>query len=354
MHAPVTRNLAELAAWVGGTVVGDGRTRIVGAAPLGIARTGDITLADNADKAKRLSDSEASAAVVPRGFTPSIPAIQVGDVHAAFTCIVTHFRPPLARPAPGIHPHTIVSSTAIIADDATILPGAVIGDHVTIGSRTIIHGGVHILPHTTVGNNVTIFPNVVLYEHTVIGSGAIIHAGCVIGAYGFGYKTVEGKHQLSAQLGYVEIGEDVELGACTTIDRGVYGPTVIGQGTKIDNQVQIGHNCQIGRHNLLCSQVGLAGSCTTGDYVVMAGQVGVRDHVHIGHRAMLAAQAGISRDVADDEQMFGTPASPAREEMQSIAIYNRLPELRAQIKALKTAVAMLQAQQRPNSGQAAA
>ena len=136
-------------------------------------------------------------------------------------------------------------------------------------------------------------------------------------------------------MGYVEIGDDVEIGACTTIDRGVYGPTVIGEGTKIDNQVQIGHNCRIGRHNLICSQVGLAGSCTTGDYVVMAGQVGVRDHVHIGHRAMLAAQAGISRDVPDDEQMFGTPASPAREEMQSIAIYNRLPELRSEIKALK-------------------
>ena len=126
----------------------------------------------------------------------------------------------------------------------------------------------------------------------MIGPRSIIHAGAVLGAYGFGYNTVGGRHLLSAQLGYVTIGPDVEIGASTTIDRGTYGPTEIGEGTKVDNLVMIAHNCRIGRHNIICSQVGIAGSTTTGDYVVMAGQVGVRDHVHIGSRAVLGAMSG--------------------------------------------------------------
>ena len=132
----------------------------------------------------------------------------------------------------------------------------------------------------------TIFPNAVLYENTDRRRRATIHASAVLGAYGFGYELVDGRHVLSAQLGNVVLGADVEIGAGTTIDRGTYGPTIIGDGTKIDDQVMVAHNCRIGRHNMLCSQVGVAGSTTTGDYVVMAGQVGVRDHVHIGDRAV--------------------------------------------------------------------
>src|SRR5690606_14999477 len=147
---------------------------------------------------------------------------------------------------------------------------------------SIIHSGVSILAGSRIGAGCTLFPNVVLYEGTLVGNRVIIHANTTIGAYGFGYATVNGRHQLSAQLGHVELEDDVEIGAGTTIDRGTYDPTVIGEGTKIDDQVMVAHNCRIGKHNLLCSQVGIAGSCTTGDYVVMAGQVGIRDHVHIG------------------------------------------------------------------------
>ena len=136
-----------------------------------------------------------------------------------------------------------------------------------------------------IGEEVTIFPNAVLYENTVVGPRCLIHANAVLGAYGFGYGFADGRHVLSAQLGNVVLGADVEIGAGSTIDRGTYGPTSIGEGTKIDDLVMVAHNCRIGRHNMLCSQVGIAGSTTTGDYVVMAGQVGVRDHVHIGDRA---------------------------------------------------------------------
>jgi UDP-3-O-[3-hydroxymyristoyl] glucosamine N-acyltransferase len=193
-----------------------------------------------------------------------------------------------------------------------------------------------------IGEQVTIFPNAVLYENTVVGPRSVIHAGAVLGAYGFGYVSSGGKHQLSAQLGYVEVGADVEIGACSTIDRGTYGPTVIGEGTKIDNLVMIGHNCRIGRHNMLCSQVGIAGSTTTGDYVIMAGQAGVRDHVTIGDRAVLGAKAGVPNDVPADTMVFGIPARPEREQKLIFAAIARLPELRRQVKALVAAVARLQ------------
>ena len=186
-----------------------------------------------------------------------------------------------------------------------------------------------------------IYPNVVLYENTVIGNRAIIHAGAVLGAYGFGYEQVDGRHKLSAQLGYVEIGDDVEIGAGTTIDRGTYGPTTIGEGTKIDNQVMIGHNCRIGRHNLLCSQVGIAGSVTTGDYVVMAGQVGLRDHIDIGNRAVLGAKCGVMNNVPADSVYFGYPATADREQLVKQAALSKLPEMRKQFKALQKQVAEL-------------
>ena len=164
---------------------------------------------------------------------------------------------------------------------------------------------------------------------------------------------VGGQFQLSAQLGHVEIGCDVEIGACSTIDRGTYSATIIGDGTKIDNQVMIAHNCRIGRHNMICSQVGIAGSTTTGDYVVMAGQVGVRDHVHIGSGAVLGAKSGVANDVPDGAQMLGAPAVPIRQQKLQFAHLSRLPEMRQQIKELQRQVeALMGGDRRRNRGQA--
>jgi UDP-3-O-[3-hydroxymyristoyl] glucosamine N-acyltransferase len=163
----------------------------------------------------------------------------------------------------------------------------------------------------------------------------MIHANAVLGAYGFGYGFADGRHVLSAQLGNVILEADVEIGACTTIDRGTYGPTVIGEGTKIDDHVMIAHNCRIGRHNMLCSQVGIAGSTTTGDYVVMAGQVGVRDHVHIGTKAVLGAMAGVTNDVPEGARMIGIPATPERDQKLKQAAFSKLPEMRRELKKLQ-------------------
>jgi UDP-3-O-[3-hydroxymyristoyl] glucosamine N-acyltransferase len=226
----------------------------------------------------------------------------------------------------------------VFAAGVQVHAGASLGEYVELGPGCEIHSGAHLMAGCRLGANVTVFPGAVLYEDTVVGDRSIIHAGAVIGCHGFGYKFVAGQHQLSAQLGNVRIGCDVEVGANTSIDRGTYGPTIIGDGTKIDNQVQIAHNCRIGKHNMICSQVGIAGSTSTGDYVVMAGQVGVRDHVHIGEKAILGAMAGVVNDVPAGSVMIGIPATPEREQKLKQAALSKLPEMRKELKELKQTV----------------
>ena len=191
------------------------------------------------------------------------------------------------------------------------------------------------MPGCKIGRDCQLFPGVVLYPGTILGDRVILHSNVVLGANGFGYRFAEGRHQPASQLGWVEIGDDVEIGANTTIDRGTYGATTVGCGTKIDNLVQIGHNCRIGKHNLICAHVGIAGSSSTGDYVVLAGQVGVRDHTHIGDRAQIAAQAGVASDVAAGEVMLGSPAIPRYEQAQVWAAMLKLPEMRKTLKRIE-------------------
>ncbi len=328
-------SLEELARLVDGTLVGDGTLIIHGAATLNTATDADISLLDDTEKSHLLTRTAAAALVVPRDFSPlGRAAIQVDNVHAAFARIVENFRPLRRGRQAGVSPAAVISSTARLGDGVTIHAGAHIGDECIIGNGSTIHSGVTLLAGCRVGDDTVIFPNCVLYEETIVGDRCILHATVTLGAYGFGYESESGRHILSAQLGNVVLGDDVDVGAGTTIDRGTYGSTVIGDGTKIDNQVMIAHNCRIGKHNMICSQVGIAGSTTTGDYVVMAGQVGVRDHVHIGSRAILGARAGISNDVPDGEFYIGTPATPAREQKLKQAAMVKLPEMRKQIKMI--------------------
>lgn len=345
--------LSQLAERAGGRIEGDPNTKITDAAVLSEVKAGEITFIDQPERLKQLAATHAAAVVVPEKIAASfqesidtaarIPAIYVVDVHTAFAAIVSQFRPSRTRENVGIDPRAIVSPTAQLGDGVNVHPGATIGDECQIGAGTTIMPGAHILPGCVIGENVMIGPGVVLYENTIIGDRSILHGGVVVGANGFGYTFVDGRHVQSAQLGYVRIGSDVEIGAATTIDRGTYGPTTIGDGTKIDNLVQIAHNCRIGKHNIICAQVGVAGSSSTGDYVVIGGQAGLRDHVHIGTGARLSAMAGITNDVPDGVSMLGIPATPEREQKLKLAALAKLPEMRQEFKAFRRELAALQA-----------
>jgi UDP-3-O-[3-hydroxymyristoyl] glucosamine N-acyltransferase len=338
-----TITLGMLAGLVEGQVVGNAATMIRGAAVLSEVTRGEITFIDQAERIKQLANTEAAAVIIPAGLDCNWPTVvRVKDVHAAFSKIVAYFRPPRIRESIGVSPQAIIARSARLGKNVNVHPGATIGDECTIGDDTTILSGAQIGPGCTIGSGVLIGPGAILYENTVVGDRSILHGGSVIGAYGFGYSVVNGKHVLSAQLGYVRLGCDVEVGAATTIDRGTYGATTVGDGTKIDNLVQIAHNCQIGRHNLICSQVGVAGSTSTGDYVVMGGQAGIRDHVHIGNRAILSAMAGITNNVPDGAVMLGVPATPEREQKLKLAAAAKLPEMRKEFKAMRRAIADLE------------
>ena len=313
------KTTSELSTLVDGTLFGNPDTLISDAKPFAEAGPGEITFWDDLTWWKSAETCQASAIMFPNpachsvktDFSPDtlkIPVILVADIHRAFTETVKLFRPPAERPNFGVHPRAILGENVSLGKNVTIFPGAVIGDNVEIGDDTII------------------FPNVTIYENCVVGKNCVLHAGAVIGAYGFGYSLQDGKHILSAQFGNVILEDRVEIGANTTIDRGTYGATTIGEGTKIDNLVMIGHNCRIGRHNLLCSQVGIAGSTTTGDYVVMAGQVGVRDHVEIGSRVTLGAQAGVAGSILEEGIYLGAPAISIQEMKRQVVAIKQLPE----------------------------
>ena len=336
--------LRDLATLVGGELLGDGGSLpIAGGATLETARSGDITLIDSSDKLHLLAKSNAAAAIVPAGSGAlDRPTIEVSDVHAAFAAVITRFRPPRPASRGGISPQAAVEPSARVAADVEIHPFATVGADCVVDAGVTIHAGARIMAGCRIGAGTTILPNAVLYENTIVGQRCVIHANAVLGAHGFGYKVADGRYLLSAQLGWVELGDDVEVGAGTTIDRGTYGPTTIGAGTKLDNLVMIAHNCRLGRHNMICSQVGVAGSTSTGDWVVMAGQVGVRDHVHIGDKAVLGARSGVSCDIEAGKTVLGEPAIELRDRKLQLATISKLPEMRKDLKGLTARIEALE------------
>ena len=332
MNAVTLQYLAER---VGGTIQGNPAILCHQALPLCDATAGQITLLDDAKSLPKALASDVAAIVVRQAISSPIPQLIVPHPHEAFASIVSYFRPQRVLTGSGIHPSAKIDPTARIGQGSVIHPQVIIGAEVTIGNQCVIMPGVVILDGSRLGNDITLFPNVVIYAETVIEDRVMIHANSVIGAFGFGYHSVDGRHERSPQLGYVHIEADVELGACTTIDRGTFGATRIGAGTKMDNHVMIGHNCHIGRHNLICSQAGIAGSSSTGDYCVLAGQVGLADHVHIGDRVTVGAQAGVMSQLPSGGTYLGSPAMPIREQMLIYAILRKLPGINRTIRKLE-------------------
>jgi UDP-3-O-[3-hydroxymyristoyl] glucosamine N-acyltransferase len=345
----MTHSLAALADLVSGTWTGDGTHKITGAAAIESAGPSDITFLLDDSQLRRLENCQAAALVIGAKVADHPAAarfarIVVDDPHSAFLKIVPQFRPQRPRPARGIAPSAVISATASVGSDCWIGPHVTVGNDVVIGRGCDIHPGVVMGDGCRIGDNVTLHANVVLYADVIIDDRAIIHAGAVIGADGFGYRFREGRFEKVPQLGWVHIHADAEIGACTTIDRGAIGATIIGEGTKIDNLVQIAHNCEIGRHNVFASQVGLAGSCSTGDYVRIAGQVGVKDHVHMHTGCSVGAKGGVHKDIPAGETWIGYPATPEAEQKRLVFSLKRVPEMRDQVKALESKLAALTAE----------
>ena len=328
--------LQQLADLVQGSIHGDAALTIHAARPIGEANPGDITFLEDAKFADKLHNCRASAAVVPADVPPNgMPVIQAADPLTAFIRIYRHLHGQTETKPHGIDAKACVHPSAKIGKDASIHPLAVVGEGSIIGDRCQIHSGAVVGRNCRLGDDVTLFPNCVLYDGTILGNRVIVHGNAVIGADGFGYRFQDGRHVKVPQLGHVEIADDVEVGACTTIDRGTFGATRIGAGTKIDNLVQVAHNCAIGCHTLLISQMGIAGSSSTGAYVVIAGQVGIRDHVHIGAGSTIGAKAGVTKDVPDGQRMLGAPATPEREQKKILMSLEKLPEMRKDLRRIK-------------------
>lgn len=321
----------------GVTVEGNASVICRDALPLRDATIGCVTMIDESSRCDELRRT-GSVAVVTSQKQPNLDCTQIVcvDIHGAFTAIVKQFR----HTGSGIVHSSIDASaqidpTATIGTGTRIDAGVVIGANVQIGCDCHLMAGVVVMEQTRIGDACAIYPRVVIYEQTRIENNVNIHAGTVIGAHGFGYRQSKGRHVASAQLGFVHIESFVDIGANVAIDRGTYGATRIGEGTKIDNLVQIAHNCHIGKHNLICSQVGIAGSARTGDYVIMAGQVGVADHISLGDHAIVGAQAGVMEDLVGSQKYLGSPATSHRDQMQMLAVQRRLPEMRRELRSLR-------------------
>jgi len=334
----VKSTLQELASITGGELVGDPAAIITGAASLADAAKGEMAFFANAKYLSALRKTRASVVFVPRDFAQEIgPAqIRVADPEKAFEQIILQWAPAPIRYEPMIHPTAIIAAEVKLGARVSIQPYAVIERGATIGDDTIIGANSYIGHETVIGPNCLIYPHATIRERTRIGARVIIHSGAVLGADGFGFEIKEGRQQKIPQIGIVQIDDDVEIGANTTIDRARFGRTWIREGAKIDNLVQIAHNVVVGKHAAIASQVGIAGSSRVGDYVMIGGQAGVTGHIQLGDRTIVGAKSGVSKSLpADSGIWWGIPAAPFRKAQERLTWIHRLGQLFDRVKALE-------------------
>jgi UDP-3-O-[3-hydroxymyristoyl] glucosamine N-acyltransferase len=321
-----TKTTGELTRWLGGELEGDPARPISGVGTLDSAGASEVSFIDSERNMRQALASNAGCLLAPPDLSlPGKTLIRIKNPRGAMARLATLFHPG-ASPQPGIDPTAVVGKTALIAEDVSIGPLALIAEKVRIGARSSVGAGCVVGEGAIVGEECVLHPRVTLYPGVRIGSRVILHSGCVIGSDGFGYTFENGRYVKFPQVGTVEIGDDVEVGANTTIDRGALSSTRVGRGTKIDNLVQIAHNVQIGENCAIASQTGISGSVVIEDYVVIAGQVGIGDHAHIGRGAVLGGQCGIlpHKVVRAGETVWGTPARPLKEYLKQQALAARL------------------------------
>ncbi len=338
-----TRTLAELAAELGGTVVGDGSTQIRGVAGIREAQPGDVTFIANARYDAYLSQTHASAVICSRDPREArVPLLIVDNPYLAFQKAVRLFRPELYQPLPGVHPTAVVSPAASIGENASIGAHCVIEAGARIGAHSVLMPGCYVGVQAAIGERALLYPRVTVREECVIGDRCILHPGVVIGADGFGFAFDAGRYHKVPQVGNVVVGDDVEIGANTTIDRATTDATRIGDGTKIDNLVQIGHNVVTGKHCIIVAQVGISGSTILEDYVTIGGQAGIVGHVRLGTGSMVGAQSGVTKSVAAGDKVSGYPAMALNAWKRVTAYLMRLPQLFERAKALEERVDRLE------------
>ena len=327
--------LQEIADRLGGTVQGDGSIEITGINGMELAEPGQITFIADKKFKDPLKNSKASAVIVQKALETDKAQVIHPAPALAFAKLLAEFHPE-PRPQPGIDDQAAIAEGVQLGKDVAIGPLVAIGRDVVIGHNTVLHPGVVVQEGCRIGNHATLFPNVTLYRNTVIGNHVILHAGVVVGADGFGYTPDEkGQHVKINQVGRAVIEDHVEVGANSCIDRATFGETVVREGTKIDNLVQIAHNCDIGQHSIIVAQVGIAGTCKLGHQVILAGQVGVADHVTIGDQVIVAGQAGVTKDLPEPGFYGGYPAVSGMTWRRYTATLPKLPEMSRKIQALE-------------------
>jgi UDP-3-O-[3-hydroxymyristoyl] glucosamine N-acyltransferase len=338
------KTLQELAEHLKGRVVGDETVLVTGLAPLESAGPDKITFLANRKYAAKVADTKAGCVLMaPGGEAYGRNVIEVDNPYLCFAKLLalfyTHPHPPL-----GVLHESNVGSGVTLGGGISIYPGAFVGNNVAIGDRTVIHAGAVVYEGAVIGDDCVIHSNAVIRERCRVGNRCVLQPGAVIGSDGFGYAPDGRSYYRIPQIGIVVLEDDVEIGANTAIDRAALEVTLVKRGTKIDNLVQIAHNCQIGQDCMIVSQVGISGSTKIGDHVTLAGQVGVVGHLTIGDNVMVGAKSGVPNSLAANAGYSGIPVQPHKDWLRSMAIVSNLPALKKTVNALEKRIAELEAQ----------
>jgi UDP-3-O-[3-hydroxymyristoyl] glucosamine N-acyltransferase len=336
----------ELAAQLGAALEGAAAVELRGVADLRAAGPGQVSFAGNPKYLAEVAASRAAAVIVPQEakiVSPQPVLLRVADADAAFAAACALFAPPPVVLPRGVHPQACVSPQAQLGADVSIGAFAVVEAGAVIGAGTTLYPQTYVGHGARLGTGCLLYPFASVRERCVLGERVILHNGVVIGSDGFGYTVdAQGVRTKIPQTGIVVLEDDVEVGANSAIDRARFGETRVGRGTKIDNLVQIGHNCLIGEHSVLCGQAGLAGTCTLGKRVICAGQVGLAGHLTVGDGAVIGAQAGVPKDLPGGQMYLGSPAVPRLEFGKSLAHVTGIPKLKDKLKELETRLAALE------------
>lgn len=330
----------EIAAFLKGEIIGNGDVKVSNVSKIEEGKPGTLAFLANIKYENFIYKTEASVVLVNKSFIPkeeiSATLIKVDDAYQAFASLLDLYVQAKASLKKGIEQPSYVAPTATLGNDAYVGAFTYIGEKSSIGDNTKIHPQVHIGNNVTIGENCILYAGVKIYDDCIIGNNCILHSGAVVGSDGFGFApTKDGTYKKIHQIGNVIVEDDVEIGANTTIDCGTMDSTIIRKGVKLDNLIQIAHNCEIGENTVIASQSGISGSTKVGKNCMFGGQVGLAGHLSVGNNVSIGAQSGINKSIKDGETYFGTPAIPIKDAMRSFLVYKNLPKLQKEVLQLQ-------------------